>query len=52
MAVKFLHQHTIGSLYNEGEVAGFDRETEADLIKREIAERHKPAKEPASEPAK
>lgn len=51
MAVKFLQQHTIGSLYNEGEIASFDRETERDLIKREIAEAHK-AKEPAQEPAK
>ena len=38
MAVRFLTAHTLGSLYNQGEVAGFDDDTEADLIKRGIAE--------------
>lgn len=38
MAVKFKQPHTVGALYNAGEVAAFDREVEADLIKREIAE--------------
>lgn len=37
MAVKFITAHTVGSLYNKDEVAGFDAETEADLIKRGIA---------------
>ncbi len=38
MAVKFLMPHTVGTLYNEGEVAGFDRSTEDALVKAKIAE--------------
>jgi len=38
MAVKFVTSHTVGALYNKGEVAKFDPEVEADLIKRKIAE--------------
>lgn len=41
MAVKFKMAHTVGTQYNEGEIAGFSREVEADLIKRDIAERYK-----------
>lgn len=37
MAVKFLVAHTVGALYNSGDVAGFEKRIEADLIKRGIA---------------
>lgn len=37
-AIKFLMPFTLGALYNEGEVAGFDDEIADDLIKRKIAE--------------
>lgn len=37
MAVKFLMQHTVGTLYVKDEIAGFDGPTEADLIERKIA---------------
>jgi hypothetical protein len=47
MAVKFLQSHTLGAQYNEGEVAGFDAATEADLIERKIAEKVEPKKAPA-----
>lgn len=43
-AVKFLMPYTLGALYNEGEVAGFDDDMADDLIARKIAE---PAKVPA-----
>lgn len=43
-AVKFLMPFTVGALYNEGEVAGFDEATADDLIKRKIAEPVKDAK--------
>ena len=36
-AVKFLTAHTIGTLYNPNDVAAFDHDTAADLIKRGIA---------------
>jgi hypothetical protein len=39
--VKFLMPHTVGSLYNEGEVAGFEDDVADDLIDRKIAEAHK-----------
>lgn len=47
MAVKFLQSANVGTLYNEGEVAGFDAKTEAALIKDKIAEpvKTKPAKD-------
>lgn len=54
MAVKFLMPHTLGSLYEEGEIAGFDPEVEGDLIERKIAEAFKPGKaaeKPAEKPA-
>lgn len=38
MAVKFKQPHTVGALYNKDEIAKFDPEVEADLIKRKIAE--------------
>jgi hypothetical protein len=38
MAVKFLKPCQQGTLYNEGEVAGFDKETEARLVKQGFAE--------------
>lgn len=44
MTVKFNHAHSVGAHYNKGDVAGFDSETEADLIKRKIADKHTPAK--------
>ncbi|MDP2129987.1 MAG: hypothetical protein U0975_16330 [Erythrobacter sp.] len=36
--VKFLMPYTVGALYNEGEVAGFDEAITKDLIERGIAE--------------
>lgn len=42
--VKFLMPYTVGALYNEGEVAGFDEAIAKDLIDREIAEPFKAAK--------
>lgn len=42
--VKFLMSYTLGALYNEGEIAGFDEAIATDLIERGIAEEHKPAK--------
>lgn len=50
-AVKFLMPHTVGALYNEGEVAGFDDDVADDLIERKIAEPVKGGK-PAPETAK
>lgn len=42
--VKFLMSYTIGALYNEGEIAGFDEDTAKDLIDRGIAEAVKTGK--------
>lgn len=36
--VKFLTSHTIGALYNEGEIAGFEDDIADDLVARNIAE--------------
>lgn len=36
-AVAFIVAHTVGTLYNPGDVAGFDDDVAADLIKRGIA---------------
>ena len=36
--VKFLIPHTIGALYNEGEIAGFEDDLADELIERKIAE--------------
>lgn len=47
-AVKFLMPFTVGALYNEGEIAGFEDEVAADLIERKIAEPVKEAKGKAS----
>lgn len=44
MAVKFLKPCQQGTLYNEGEIAGFDKETEERLIEQKFAEPVKPAK--------
>lgn len=38
MAVKFLTAHTVGTCYAPGEIAGFERGIEDDLVKRKIAE--------------
>jgi hypothetical protein len=38
MAVKFLRPCQQGTLYNEGEIAGFDKETEERLVKQKFAE--------------
>lgn len=43
-AVKFLMPFTVGALYNEGEIAGFEDAVAADLIERKIAEPVKDAK--------
>lgn len=37
-AVKFLMPYTLGALYNEGEIAGFEDGVADDLIARKIAE--------------
>lgn len=53
MGVKFLKPCQQGTLYNKGEVAVFDKETEARLIKQGYAEAHKaPADKPEPAPAK
>jgi hypothetical protein len=46
MAVKFLKPCQQGALYNEGEIARFDKETEARLVAQKFAEAVK------AEPAK
>lgn len=38
MAVKFLVSTQVGTLYNKGDIAGFDEKTEAELIKAKVAE--------------
>ena len=47
MAVKFLQTTQAGTLYNEGEIAGFDEQTEKDLIDAGVAEAVKSDKTPA-----
>ncbi len=42
MAVKFTQPCQLGTLYNEDEIAGFDKETEARLVKQGFAEVYKP----------
>lgn len=37
-AIKFLTACTVGALYNEGEIAGFEDAVADDLIKRGLAE--------------
>lgn len=49
MAVKFLMTHTVGAQYEKDEIAGFDEDVEAELVKRKIAE---PVKAKAESPAK
>lgn len=48
MAVKFLTQTQVGTLYNEGEIASFDEKTEEELVKAKVAE---PVKGKASDKA-
>lgn len=48
-AIKFLTPYTLGALYNEGEVAGFEDTVADDLIERKIAEAVKPAKGKSSD---
>lgn len=43
-AIKFLAACTVGSLYNKGEVAGFEDAIADDLIKQGVAEAHKAGK--------
>ncbi|WP_167345386.1 hypothetical protein [Sphingomonas yabuuchiae] len=38
MAVTFLETTQVGTIYNQDEVAAFDAETEAELIKAGVAE--------------
>lgn len=38
MAIKFLETVQVGTIYNVDEVAAFDAETEAELIKANVAE--------------
>ncbi len=49
-AVKFLMPFTVGALYNEGEVAGFEDAVADDLIERKIAEPVKGAKAKTDDP--
>jgi hypothetical protein len=49
-AVKFLMPFTVGALYNEGEVAGFEDAVANDLIERKIAEPAKAAKAKTDDP--
>lgn len=51
MAVKFLKPAQVGTLYNEGEIAAFTDEQEAELVKAGVAELFD-AKKPADAPAK
>lgn len=44
MAVKFIVSTQVGALYNPGDIAGFDKKTEAELIKAEVAERYEAPK--------
>ncbi len=37
MAVKFLKPAQVGTLYNKGEIAGFDAEIERQLIEAKVA---------------
>lgn len=50
MAVKFTKSTPVGTLYEEGEIAAFDAETEKRLIDQEFAVKVKSADKPA-EPA-
>ncbi len=52
-AIKFLAACTVGALYNEGEVAGFEDAVADDLIKRGLAEaaKAKGGKDKAAEEA-
>ena len=49
-AVKFLMPYTLGALYNEGEVAGFEEAIANDLIERRIAEPVKGGKAKTADP--
>ncbi len=49
-AVKFLMPYTLGALYNEGEVAGFEADIADDLIARKIAEAVKGVKAKSDDP--
>lgn len=49
MAVKFLTQTQVGTLYNKDDVAGFDEKTEDELIKAKVAVAVKPKAEAAKE---
>lgn len=49
-SVIFIAAHTLGSLYNVGDIAGFENETADDLIKRGIAEAHTGKKAPTTLP--
>lgn len=50
MAVKFLKTTQVGTLYNEGEIAGFDEKSEAELIEAGVAEAVKSDKAPQAAP--
>lgn len=39
MAVKFLKSTQVGTLYNEGEIAGFDADIEKKLVDSKVAEK-------------
>lgn len=50
-AIKFLAAATVGTLYNEGEVAGFEDHVADDLIEQGVAEEVKAEKPKAEKPA-
>ncbi|MDZ7893872.1 MAG: hypothetical protein U5M50_02250 [Sphingobium sp.] len=47
MAVKFKVSTQVGALYNPGDIAGFDKKTEAELVKAGVAERYEAPKSDA-----
>lgn len=52
MTVKFTQSAQVGTLFNEGEIATFDEETEAKLIEDKVAVAHKlPAAKGEQKPA-
>lgn len=49
MAVKFIVSTQVGTLYNPGDIAGFDKKTEAELVKAKVAERYEAPKDQAAD---
>jgi hypothetical protein len=49
MAVKFLVQAQVGTLYNKGDIAGFDEKTEQQLVEAKVAVAYKDPKPKTAE---